>query len=129
MAGEDTSGVDAHTRANEKFSAYLEGELDATERGRLEGHLKDCGACRTELDRLRATVDKLNALRTKAPGTFLADVQNQIRTRSRGRFFGRRHLLFGRIPFEWVSLVMILAMLVYYIITQHGSPTDVAPGP
>ena len=46
-----------------------------------------------------------------------------------GRFFGRRRLLFGRIPFEWVSLAMIVAMLVYYIVTQHASPTQVAPGP
>ena len=68
-------------------------------------------------------------MRERAPNSFLADIQKQIHTRSKGRFFGGRRLLFGRIPFEWVSLAMIVAMLVYYIITQHASPTQVAPGP
>ncbi len=67
-------------------------------------------------------------MRERAPNSFLADIQKQIHTRSKGRFFGGRRLLFGRIPFEWVSLAMIVAMLVYYIITQHASPTQVAPG-
>lgn len=120
---------DPHAQMTQKFSAYLDGELAPAERSALEGHLGDCAGCRTELEQLRKTVGRLGGLRSKAPGTFLADIQNQIRTRSRGRFFGRRHLLFGRIPFEWVSLAMIMAMLVYYIITTHGTPTQVAPGP
>ena len=48
-------------------------------------------------------------------------------TRSRGRFFDGRWLLFGRIPFEWVSLVMILAMLVFYILVLRDAPTSVTP--
>jgi len=38
-------------------------------------------------------------------------------------------MLFGRIPFEVISLVMILVMLVYYILSLQGSPTTVKPGP
>ena len=40
-----------------------------------------------------------------------------------------RWVLFGRIPFEWVSLLMIIAMLVYFLVTQHAAPTHVSPGP
>jgi anti-sigma factor RsiW len=118
-----------HARAQGGFSAYLDGELPDAERKVVEEHLAVCIQCRTELTRLRAAVQQLGALREKAPRSFLSDIQKQINTRSKGRFFGRRRLLFGRIPFEWVSLAMIVAMLVYYIITQHGSPTQVAPGP
>ena len=121
--------TDVHAQMVQKFSAYLDGDLSGPERAALEGHLASCAPCKTQLAQLRATLGRLGGLRAKAPGTFLADIQHQIRTRSRGRFFGHRHLLFGRIPFEWVSLAMIMAMLIYYIITMHSAPTQVAPGP
>ena len=69
------------------------------------------------------------ASKKKAPSSFLPDIQQQIHTRSRGRFFGRRWLLFGRIPFEMISLVMIVVMLVYYILTLQSAPTTVTPTP
>ncbi len=112
-----------------ELSAFLEDELAPVDRARIEAHLGACVACRHELDQLHATLGQLSGLRAKAPGNFLAGIQNQIFTRSRGRFFGRRSLLFGRIPFEWVSLVMIVAMLVYYIVTLQSAPTEVKPGP
>ena len=64
-----------------------------------------------------------------APSSFLPSIQKQIYDRSRGRFFGRRWKLFGRIPFEWVSLAMIIAMLIYYIALMHGAPSGVHPLP
>ena len=119
----------AHGRAQAAFSSYLDGELPDEDRRFVDGHLSVCIQCRTELNRLRSTVQSLGGLRARAPGSFLLDIQNQIHQRSRGRFFGGRRLLFGRIPFEWVSLAMIVAMLVYYIVSQQSAPTQVAPGP
>ena len=118
-----------HERAQEAFSAYVEGELGDQQRRQVEEHLRACIQCRTELERFRATLGRLGDLRAKAPGKFLADIQDQIRTRSRGRFFTGRRLLFGRLPFEWLSLAMIVAMLIYYIVTLRTSPTQVTPGP
>jgi anti-sigma factor RsiW len=118
-----------HARAQAAFSSYLDGELPDAERKLVDEHLAVCIQCRTELTRLKTAVQQLGGMRERAPRSFLADIQKQINTRSQGRFFGRRRLLFGRIPFEWVSLAMIVAMLVYYIVTQHSSPTQVAPGP
>jgi len=118
---------DVHARVTDDFSAYLEGELTPAGRARVEEHLGKCIQCRTNLERLRRTLGTLTALKEKAPGTFLPDIQKQINERSRGRFFGRRWLLFGRIPFEWVSLAMIVAMLLYYIVTLQSSPTGVSP--
>jgi anti-sigma factor RsiW len=118
-----------HARIREQLSSYVEDDLDAPARAAVDRHVAGCPDCRTELAGFRATLGQLSGLRAKAPGSFLNDIQNQIRTRSRGRFFNRRHLLFGRIPFEWASLVMILAMLAYYVITTHALPTSVAPAP
>jgi anti-sigma factor RsiW len=121
--------TDVHTRLTERMSAYVEGELPAEEKAAVEQHLATCIQCRTNLKRFRDTMDKLAQLKKKAPSSFLPDIQQQINTRSRGRFFGRRWMLFGRIPFEWVSLLMIVAMLVYYIFTLRSAPTTVKPLP
>jgi anti-sigma factor RsiW len=118
---------DVHARLTERFSAYVEGELPAEEKAAADQHLASCIQCRTNLNRFRETIGKLSQLKKKAPTSFLPDIQQQIHNRSRGRFFGRRWLLFGRIPFEWVSLVMIIAMLVYYIVTLQATPTTVTP--
>jgi anti-sigma factor RsiW len=119
---------DSHQRATEAFSAYLDGELGPAERAHVDEHLATCMQCRVSLERFRRTVGRLGSLKRTAPVTFLENVQNQINRRSRGRFFGKRALLFGRIPFEWVSLAMIVAMLVYYIVVLQTSPTGVVPG-
>jgi anti-sigma factor RsiW len=120
---------DVHARLTERMSAYLEGELPGEEKAALEQHLATCIQCRTNLEQFRETLGKLSRLKKKAPRSFLPDIQQQINARSRGRFFGRRWLLFGRIPFEVISLVMIVAMLVYYILTLQSAPTTVTPSP
>jgi len=122
------SASDSHQRTAEVFSAYLEGELAPEDRARVDEHLATCLQCRVSLERFRRTVGRLGSLKRPAPGNFLAGVQAQINRRSRGRFFGKRFLLFGRIPFEWLSLAMIVAMLVYYIVVLQTSPTGVVPG-
>jgi predicted anti-sigma-YlaC factor YlaD len=119
----------AHARAQDAFSAYLEGDLDPEQKRSVDQHLGVCIQCRTELERFRSTIGRLGDLRAKAPRSLLPDIQQQIHRRSHGRFFGRRWLLFGRIPFEWVSLAMIVVMLVYYIVSSQSSPTTVSPAP
>ena len=119
---------DSHQRATESFSAYVEGDLGPAERAHIDEHLATCMQCRVSLERFRRTVGRLSALKRTAPVSFLENVQDQINRRSRGRFFGKRGLLFGRIPWEWVSLAMIVAMLVYYIVVLQTSPTGVVPG-
>jgi anti-sigma factor RsiW len=124
------SAADSHSRIVDSFSAYLDGELAPEEKASVEHHLSTCIQCRTSLERFRLTLGGLGKLkRTAAPHSFLTDIQQQIHRRSRGRFFQRRWLLFGRIPFEWLSLAMIVAMLVYYIVVLQSSPTGVKPVP
>jgi anti-sigma factor RsiW len=122
------TGADSHKRTTEAFSAYVDGELPPNERAHVEEHLASCIQCRVSLERFRRTVGRLGALKRPAPGNFLEGIQTQINRRSRGRFFGKRFMLFGRIPFEWLSLATIVAMLVYYIVFLQTSPTGVVPG-
>lgn len=118
-----------HHGAREMFSSFVDGELGETSRRELEQHLEACIQCRTELEEFRRAVGGLARLRHAAPDSFLPKIQEQIFVRSRGRFFAGRWKLFGRIPFEWVSLAMIIAMLVYYIIHLRGAPTGIRPVP
>ena len=120
---------DVHARLTERMSAYVDGELPGEEKAAVEQHLATCTQCRANLQEFRETMGKLALLKKKAPRSFLPDIQQQIHSRSRGRFFGRRWLLFGRIPFEVISLVMIVVMLVYYIATLQSAPTTVTPSP
>lgn len=121
-------GGDIHQRMQEQFSDYLDKLLSPEDATKLEEHIGGCMQCRVALDRLKRTVGGLSNLRRSAPHNFLTDIQKQINVRSKGRFFGKKMLLFGRIPFEWLSLAMIVAMLIYYIIFLQGSPTNVVPG-
>jgi anti-sigma factor RsiW len=116
-------------RVRPQLSAYLDGELDPEARKAVDAELARCAGCRAELAALQTTLGGLGALKRPAPPAFLENVQKQIHTRSKGRFFRQRPKLFGRIPFEWLSLVMILAMLAYYLVTLQSSPTNVTPAP
>ena len=118
-----------HQQASNTFSDYVDGTVPPRVKADLERHLAACIQCRTELESFRRTVGLLGRMKQPAPPGFLPGIQQQIYRRSRGRFFSQRWKLFGRIPFEWVSLAMIIAMLIYYIALNHGAPTVVRPVP
>jgi anti-sigma factor RsiW len=75
----------AHARFEEQFSSYLDGDLPEPSRRALEEHLSTCPACSRQLGAFRSTLGKLGGLREKAPHTFLAGIEAQIRNRSGGR--------------------------------------------
>jgi len=52
----------SHRRLRQRLGEYLEGDLGAAERARLDAHLDACPACRAELAELRATVALLRSL-------------------------------------------------------------------
>jgi len=51
----------------DRLSEYLDGELSATERGRIDEHLAGCPACRGTLEELRAVVARAGSLKDRAP--------------------------------------------------------------
>jgi anti-sigma factor RsiW len=67
--------------AADLLSAYLDNQVAAAERDRIEGHLRACETCQRELDTLRQTVAMLRAMpRVPVPRAFtLSEVQVGIR--------------------------------------------------
>ncbi len=55
-------GVRRHARLRELLSAYIDGEVSASETSRVEEHLAGCQECRDELASLRSTVGLLRRL-------------------------------------------------------------------
>jgi|GEM_PF-1607286 len=60
----------------EKIPAYLAGTLDERSRSTLEGHLPECEACRTDLQRLRTLWENLP---DRAPGSAPLDFWPQLK--------------------------------------------------
>lgn len=70
----------------ERLSAYLDGELPASERAALDAHLPDCAQCQRELAALRQTRALLGALPAPAlPRDFRLPAQPTIAATSRRR--------------------------------------------
>ncbi len=64
-------GIRRHARLRELLSAYIDGEVSASETSRVEEHLAGCQECRDELASLRSTVDLLRRLpELAAPRSF-----------------------------------------------------------
>lgn len=119
-----------HETAKELFSDFLEGELSEQQEAELRTHLEDCRSCRAELEALRETLRSLSGLKQiQPPEGFARKVQQRIRRRSRGRFFSAESFL-KRVPFEWISFIIILLMLVmYYMVALQGQVKGVKPAP
>ena len=50
-----------HEACQDNLSAFLDGQLSARQRSRVEKHLQECAACREELESLRQTVSLLRS--------------------------------------------------------------------
>jgi anti-sigma factor RsiW len=117
-----------HQQARDLLSEFLEGDLPAERATALRAHLEGCEACREELETLRNTLQSLSGLHDlPAPAQFSSRVEHTIRRRSRGRFFGDQPL-WGRFPFEWISFVIIVALLVLYLFIMFEKKSVTAPG-
>jgi anti-sigma factor RsiW len=118
-----------HEKANELLGDYLEGELSDEQSAQVAAHVEGCETCAKELTALKETMRSLSGLHhLPPPPEFTSKVERTIRRRSRGRFFGPETLL-SRLPFEWISLAIILALIAIYLFTlldhaQIQPPTD-----
>jgi anti-sigma factor RsiW len=109
-------------RLEAMLSDYVEGTLSLEERKELEARLAKDPALREQLDETRAAQEALKSLdKTPAPEELGKNVEEIIRRRSQGRFFGRR--AFGdRIPFG-VLLVVALVLLIGLAVLLWSSST------
>jgi hypothetical protein len=56
-----------HRAYTDRLSDYIDGELDARERGDLDQHLAGCDECRTIVNQLRAIAARAGSLTDRAP--------------------------------------------------------------
>ncbi len=113
-----------HARAEELFSAYVDGELAPADRAALDEHLGACERCRGELDLFQKTVGAMHSAGASAPPSgpsaeFMDALRAQINTRSRGRFFGKRPRSYR---LELISLVTLVIALTIYVVLSLAQP-------
>lgn len=105
-----------HQDAQDRFDRYYEGDLAAEEQRAMDAHLAECTECRESYQKLVKTLAALSKMKaTHAPGDFIDSVQGRIRQRSRGRFFSRRPDFTSRLPYEVLSVVMLIALLAIFL--------------
>ena len=64
--------IGRHGRLRELLSAYIDGQVSASEASRVQKHLAACAECRRELEALRATVSLLRSLPQVQPSRSFA---------------------------------------------------------
>ncbi len=113
------SGMD-HARAEEQFSDYVDGELAAADRSALDEHLRGCEQCRRELASFQQTIGAMRGARSATTSPeFMDALREQIHTRSRGRFFGKRTRSYR---LEIISLVTLGIALAIYVVLSMAQP-------
>lgn len=99
-------GKREHRYVSDRLSAYIDGELPARERARVETHLAACEGCRADLHTLRWTKGLLQQVPTaKVPRSFVvraADVEARRPTRRRVSLFAT----------QWATAVVALLLIV-----------------
>ncbi len=90
----------------ERFSEYIDGELDERRRDALEAHLEGCPACREELEGWRRTLDAVGGLpRRAAPEGFADRVTARL-----GESGGRPQR--GKVLQLWTRVLPVAAMFL-----------------
>jgi anti-sigma factor RsiW len=113
-----------------RLSEYIDGELDASERAALEGHLATCGRCYATLAELRQVVARAQSLADSEPQT---DLWPDIRARlTPGRRLGeapRRRFSFSvpQLLAASVALILLSGGSVWLAVQQR--PTNTAAEP
>jgi anti-sigma factor RsiW len=113
----------SHDEIEQRFDSYREGELSPEEQRAMDDHLAACAPCRESYERFLRTMAALSHLPgARAPTDFVDSVEGQVRRRSRGRFFASRPDWSTRLPYELLSVVMLIAILAVFlfIFLGHG---------
>jgi len=119
----------SHQRIEEMLSAYIDGELSASEVELVERHLKECATCARNLETLRATVELVRQLpRVPAPRSFtITPAVQPLRLKPR---WGYAYL---RGATALVAILLVIALSVDILSQQFlvGAPAGrvIAPSP
>lgn len=84
-----------HRFTRRQLSAYIDGELESSERQRVNRHIVECRDCRFMMRSLRQVLGGLAGLRRCAPAQLSADVRARLGSRSPSRAGMRKRPPFG----------------------------------
>jgi len=108
--------------AEERFRAYLDKELSATERAEFEAELEANPELKQEFELYRSTVELLHQVGPlQAPDTLLPNIQKRLAGRHMRENYGPTI----RFPYEVLAFVVLLGCVFYLYTTQ----LPVGPGP
>ncbi|MEZ4400695.1 MAG: zf-HC2 domain-containing protein [Kofleriaceae bacterium] len=108
----DSTTASADERLAAMLSDYVDGTLAPAERAEVEAALAADPALQAEVDDLRDGLAVFKALPpTAAPADLGTSVEETIRRRSAGRFFGRR-TLGDRVPFGALLIVGGIVLVI-----------------
>jgi len=102
----------------EQFGAFVDGELDAAARTAIEAHLRDCDACRAELDRLRELTARIQGA---GPDGVPPDLWDRIAERLDTRALPRRRRFLVRMrTVVAAAACLLVAVGGGYLLLQRG---------
>lgn len=94
----------------EKLSAYLAGELEASEEKLAESHLRGCPECAAQLERLRQLDGMLDQLQAVEPSSdFLQRIRQQVGVDKRLIIFRSRRTV------AWLALAASIIFAVFIL--------------
>lgn len=104
--------------SSELLSAYVDEELEISERQQVESHVGQCADCRQRLDGLRRVRSTLRGLEQLAPPPFLgAEIHSRVRREPlRRSLISRLEMRLGRVPQQSALAVTFATIFALVII-------------
>jgi anti-sigma factor (TIGR02949 family) len=111
----------------DKIFAYLEGEMNKTDRKGFEEHIASCPSCGKELEKEKKIIAGLSSIKENVPEDFLQGVRAKIEAESpgKGKFFSLSYLLRVFVP---VAAVLIIALIITRNQPTTREESEDAPG-
>ncbi len=104
------------------LSAFLDGEIDASQAKAIQDHLAQCDACRQALDGLQAVVREVRILEpVPPPDDFLAQFHHRLDSRKAHTTWIKRLFrpLHVKLPLQLVTAMLVGGFIYYVVQTQQ----------
>jgi hypothetical protein len=112
-----------HDDARTRFSALIDGMLDARDAGEVAAHLEGCATCRAELAQLRSTISLLREVDpVQAPEGFAATVRTRLERVGRpapGSVWDRLRDIMTPPRWSWKAAAAVTAVALVGIFTVN----------
>jgi Domain of unknown function (DUF4349)/Putative zinc-finger len=112
-----------HDDARARFSALIDGMLDARAAAEVASHLEGCAACRAEIAQLRSTVGLLREVHpVQAPEGFAAGVRTRLEGLGRPApraWFDRLRETLAPVRWSWKTAAAVTAVVLVGVFTAN----------